>query len=237
MSKHTNKVIDYLLENPQPNLSFAINSNACPPGNKWKEFVDKIKILQGTQCVRNFTLFVSAESKGKQAEYNRDGMDWQMFYENVCYYLKTVEYGHLSFMSAFNILSFTSFLPFLEVVERLKKGFKHRVLIAIPYVRNPAFLDAQIATKPLVEQYLYPALSFMKGSKEFTDEETRNLQRIIEDLEYRFRDPNKFGEIARANRRMFIEWIKQYDKRRGKDFHEVFPELKEFWLECKKCMI
>ena len=43
LSKHTMKVIDYLLENPQPNLDFAINTNACPPHKIWKSFILKIK--------------------------------------------------------------------------------------------------------------------------------------------------------------------------------------------------
>ena len=52
MSKHTNKVIDHLLNNPQPNLEFSINSNACPPGNLWKQFVDKIKMLENKKCIK-----------------------------------------------------------------------------------------------------------------------------------------------------------------------------------------
>ena len=73
------------------------------PGNKWNEFVYKVKKLEENKCIRKFCLFVSAESKGKQAEYNRDGMDWQAFVANVKYYLKNVK-GRLCFMSAFNIL-------------------------------------------------------------------------------------------------------------------------------------
>ena len=104
MSKDTFKVIDYLLNNPQPNLELSINSNACPPGNNWKEFVDKVKILEDKKCIKHFILFVSAEGIGSQQEYNRFGMDWKMFTNNVDYYLKTTK-GICSFMSAFNVLS------------------------------------------------------------------------------------------------------------------------------------
>ena len=90
----------------------------------------------------------------------------------------------------------------------------------------------------MVEKYLYPALSYMKANKAvFDKKETQDLDRIINDLETRFKKPNEFGTIAQENRRMFIEWIVQYDKRRGTKFHKTFPELHEFWLECKKCMI
>ena len=237
MSKHTNKVLDHLLKNPQPNLEFAVNSNACPPGNKWKDFVKKIKTLEDKKCIKRFTLFVSAESMGEQAEYNRFGMDWDMFSKNVNYYLENTK-AVCVFMSAFNILSFPTFFPFVKYVGNLKYKFKPRIWLSIPYVRNPGFLDAKIATKPLVEKYLYPALSYMKANKAvFDKKETQDLDRIINDLETRFKKPNEFGTIAQENRRMFIEWIVQYDKRRGTKFHKTFPELHEFWLECKKCMI
>ena len=69
LSKHTDKVIQYLLANPQPRLEFAINSNACPPGDLWKQFVDKIKVLEDNKCIKKFVLFVSAEGVGAQQEY------------------------------------------------------------------------------------------------------------------------------------------------------------------------
>ena len=233
LSKHTDRVLDYLLENPQPQLEFAINSNACPPGNKWNEFVDKVKKLEENKCIRKFCLFVSAESKGKQAEYNRDGMDWQAFVANVKYYLKNVK-GRLCFMSAFNILSFPTFMPFLVFVLSLKKAFEGRIDISIPYVRNPGFLDGQIATKDLIKKYLYPCRDFMKLNKDYFERrEVSDFVRIIEDLERRINNPETAGRMQNVNRRMFYEWIEQYDTRRGKNFNSIFPELVQFKEFCK----
>ena len=115
-------------------------------------------------------LFVSAESEGAQAEYNRFGMDWKMFTGNVEYFLKTTE-GNCSFMSAFNVLSIPSFYKFLKYVSDLKDIYMddethyQRILVDIPYVRSPGFLDAKIATHDLVEKYLYPCIPFMKENK------------------------------------------------------------------------
>ena len=36
---------------------------------------------------------------------------------------------------------------------------------------------------------------------------------------------------------MFYEWIQQYDKRRGTNFVETFPEMNNFLEDCKACMI
>ena len=235
MSKHTNRVIEYLMNNPQPQLEFSINTNGCPPlANQWKEFVDKIKILEDNNCIQRFVLFVSAESKGDQAEYNRYGMDWTMFTDNVKYYLKQAT-GSLVFMSAFNVLSIPTFLPFLKYVARLKGGYKNDIIVDIPYVRSPGFLDAKIATSNLIQDYLHPCIPYMEENN-FNDREKSQMKRIVKDLDVR-QDNTKFKQETIEGRRMFYEWIQQYDKRRDVNFLEVFPQMKDFYEECKKCMI
>ena len=119
MSKHTNKVLDHLLKKPNPNLEFAVNSNACPPGNKWKDFVKKIKTLEDKKCIKRFTLFVSAESMGEQAEYNRFGMDWDMFFQK-CKLLFRKYKSSLRPYECSNILSFPNIFPFVKYVGNLK---------------------------------------------------------------------------------------------------------------------
>ncbi len=234
LSKHTFKVMDHLLENPQPQLEFSINSNACPPGNLWKQFVQKINLLIDNNCIKKFVLFTSAEGKGKQQEYNRDGMDWNMFITNIDYYLKNTN-QELSFMCAFNVLSFPTFLPFVKWVARLYKKYLHRVYLDIPYVRNPGFLDARIATLDMIEMYLDPIQEFLESTEfEGTFHFQRSLvqiTRIIQDLKKAQIEPVE--KIINQNRNMFWEWIQTYDKRRNKNFKETFPELIEFYKWCK----
>lgn len=137
-------------------------------------------------------------------------------------------------MSAFNILSFPTFMPFLVFVLSLKKAFEGRIDISIPYVRNPGFLDGQIATKDLIKKYLYPCRDFMKLNKDYFERrEISDFVRIIEDLERRINNPETAGRMQNVNRRMFYEWIEQYDTRRGKNFNSIFPELVQFKEFCK----
>ena len=236
MSKHTNRVIEYLIQNPQPNLEFAINTNACPPKEtQWKDFVDKIKILEDNNCIKRFVLFVSAEGKGAQQEYNRYGMDWTMFTDNVKYYLKQTT-GRCVFMSAFNVLSIPTFLPFLKYVARLKGGYENEIVVDIPYVRSPGFLDAKIASDELIKEYLHPCIPYME-EKNFNNREKAQMKRIVKDLDLRHANSDNWEQEAIEGRRMFYEWIQQYDKRRNVNFLEVFPQMKDFYKECKKCMI
>lgn len=123
LSKHTFGVIDHLLENPNPDLEFAINSNANVPDKIWKKFVTKVKQLEQNNCVKKFTLYTSAEATGKQTEYIRDGMNWNQFTNNIQYFLNNTKDTRVTFMSAFNLLSAPTFKNLLEYVLQLKKEY------------------------------------------------------------------------------------------------------------------
>tara|TARA_B100000242_G_C43044730_1_gene487539 strand:+ start:19 stop:1383 length:1365 start_codon:yes stop_codon:yes gene_type:complete len=240
LSKHTQKVIDYLIENPQPNLDFAINSNGCPPKDLWQKFTQSIKELESKKSVNQFTLFTSAESSGAQAEYSRYGMDWFLFKDNIEYFARNTD-SRISFMSAFNILSLPTFKNFLIWILHLKTTYyrkhraDHRIKVDIPYVRNPQFLDVKVASEELVKKHLIPAVDFMIENTDigsFGDIETAKLKRIVADVLYRFKN-KEFKEEQRQAQKLFYKFIKEYDKRRNLDFVKTFPEYKEFYKEVK----
>jgi len=231
LSKHTFKVIDYLLENPQPDLHFAINSNACPPGNLWETFVKKIKQLEDTKSIKYFSLYASAESFGKHAEYSRDGMDWDLFSKNLRYFLDNTNTSELMLMSAVNILGLPSLTTYLRFISKLKEGNINRIIADFAYVRHPEFLDIKIADKITIDKYLKTSIQYMINRKEkFSDYEYIKLNRIYEDCVARF----KKGVDVSKERIQFLQFINEYDKRRGKNFTEVFPEYNNFVKVCKK---
>ena len=231
LSKHTFKVIDYLLENPQPDLHFAINSNACPPGDLWETFVKKIKQLEDTKSIKYFSLYASAESFGKHAEYSRDGMDWDLFSKNLRYFLDNTNTSELMLMSAVNILGLPSLTTYLRFVSKLKEGNINRIIADFAYVRHPEFLDIKIADKITIDKYLKTSIQYIINRKEkFSDYEYIKLNRIYEDCVARF----KKGVDVSKERIQFLQFINEYDKRRGKNFTEVFPEYNNFVKVCKK---
>jgi len=283
LSKHTMRVMDYLLENPQPNLEFSINSNGNPPKNLWVEFTEKVNKMMNNNCIKKFTLFTSAESSGYQAEYSRFGMDWDVFQENIIYFLDNTINTRVAFMSAFNILSLPTFIDFLKWILELKQKynssglyswfeecnidtrkslpyaygkdyrersnitkFSSRVGIDIPYVRNPVFLDANISTKQLIEDYLLPATEFMYRNScdpdwdavvGFEAWECAKLKRILIDVLCAVKDStNKDNTTSNTNiansRVKFVDFITEYDKRRNTSFLEAFPEMQEFFDVC-----
>ena len=282
MSKHTFKVMEYLLENPNPNLDFAVNSNACVPEKLWTKFTTLAKQLTDTNSIKNMTLFVSAEATHEQCEYSRYGMDWNLFKQNIEYFLDNTDNSRITFMSAFNVFSITSFKKLLEYVLFLKQSYNvnglvkwleecgldvstkfeskqtpahigrqdkkaGRVGIDIPYVRHPEFLDANIITLALVQDYLLPAVEFMyKNTTEpgwndlmgFEANESLKLKRILVDIlqhikDYTEPDNTSFKCGIAMKRINFVKFVTDYDKRRNLNFLETFPEMKEFFEICK----
>jgi len=233
LSKHTNRVIQYLIDNPQPNLQFAINSNACPPSSIWKEFVASIKKLESSKSIKSFQLYTSAESVKSQAEYSRDGMDWKLFNSNIKYFLEQTTDIKICFMSAFNILSLPTIHKYVCHVEKLKRDFGERVVMNFAYVRHPEFLDIKIATKEMVETYLKTTIDFMierrKKNKRFKLDEIWQLERIYNDCIARFKKNINVNE----DRFRFVQFVNEYDRRRNKNFLEIFPEYKEFYKLCE----
>jgi len=247
LSKHTFRVIDYLIENPQPNLEFAINTNACPTDNLWAKLIDKIKLLEEKRVVRSLVIYVSAESIGEQAEYSRDGMCWNTFTKNIESVLDASKYVYISFMSAFNIFSLPTFKKFLEYVLYLRQKYNYintnlksinRIFLDTPYVRHPEFLDVKIASKNLVNLYIKDSLDYMIENKNtsnqngFNEYEIENFNRIYKDCLYQLENNSK-KQIDQLMIQ-FSEFVDQYDKRRNKNFTDVFPELFDFYLQCKE---
>jgi len=240
LSKHTFSVIEHLIQNPQPHLNFSINTNACPPGEKWKDFVELLQILEQKNCVNSINIFVSAESKGNHAEYVRMGMDWFKFDNNVNYLLSQTKKVGLSFMSAVNVLSLPSLKGYINFVLNLKKMYntqEMRVKVDFAYVRHPHFLDIKIADKKLLDNYLMPSIQIMLDNITdllYNKWEVDKLQRIANDCYNRIRrnDSVEKTDIDRY-RLQLSQFIKEYDKRRKSNFEAAFPEYERFINLCR----
>jgi organic radical activating enzyme len=231
LSKHTMRVLDYLIKHPQPNLEFAINTNACPPAKLWTNFIKKIKFMEDNNILKEIMIFTSAEASGKQNDYIRDGMDYDLWLDNISLLLDKTSKVKLSVMSAFNILSLPSLGQFVDDIDRLKQKYSNRrILIDFPYVRNPRFLDVRIATPDMLDRYFLPVFHKLESSN-FVSWEITRLRRIYDScVEMNLKSDNADTKNVRYN---FFEYITQYDKRRNKDFLSTFPQYEQFYRICE----
>ena len=85
MSKDTWGVLDYIIneKNPNRNLKLAINSNLGIPDKLVDRFIDKINKICDEDRVDEFIIFTSVDGWGEQAEYIRNGLEFNRFWDNV----------------------------------------------------------------------------------------------------------------------------------------------------------
>ena len=79
-----------------------------------------LKKITEKNAIDHFMLFCSLDSWGKQAEYIRNGMDFDMLYTNVTDYLQNGDKHSLTFIITFNALSYTRFYEYIENILKLR---------------------------------------------------------------------------------------------------------------------
>jgi len=210
-------------------------------------------------AVKHFTLFISLDSVDKQAEYIRTGLDFKILKENVDRFLAETNNTNICFINTFNILSVPKIKEFLEYILELRKAYSRenqgikyipihdphhthpdyeihphqRIFFDVPVLRSPAWQNFQILPAEY-EKYLENAIEFMKANSNvndfvgFYDFEIAKLERNLSLMKERESISKEKLEIDRKN---FVSYFKQYDKRRGTNFKKTFPELKKFYNE------
>lgn len=236
LSKNTFKVLDYIIDNPNPNLEFSLNSNMNPPDKVFDTFLEKIKIIIEEKKVKRFKIFTSAEAHGKQSEYIRYGMNYTTWLENIHKVFKGIPDIEFTIMSTYNLLSLTSYIPFMKDILEIKREYgrhdldRNPMLLDIPYLRHPDH-QAIFIMEPEWIQMIYDQVTFMyqnleyknwygSANRGFYEHEADKLKRIynlVKNIE-----PNQY---TNSNRKNFTLFVDEHDRRRNTNFAETFPEL------------
>lgn len=246
LSKHTFKVLDFLIDNPQPHMEFNINSNLGGPKELIDKFIEKVAIIQDKKAVKEFKLFTSNEAHGKRAEYIRFGLNYDYWLNNVDRILSEVPDSRVTMMSTYNLLSVTSYLDFLKDMLELKLRYAHQterqipLAVDVPYLRHPEFLAAWVLTENFLSHieecvtFMYQNQQFGRwyplATKGFYEHEIHRMERLFYLVQQNM-GVNKPTNIEQ--RRNFASFIDEYDKRRGTNFVGTFPELEKFYSFCK----
>ena len=250
IQKDTFKVLDYIIDNPtiNPQLELSVNSNLSGPQDLIDEFIDKIKYICDKDLVWNFGLFTSIESWGKHAEYMRDGMNTDKFWSNCENFLQQVPKGSLTLMSTYNATSVFSFDKVIERAADYKRRFyngkryrHYACMLDISYIRQPEFLQLRILPTDLLQKcHEHLALMekhseehygniFKHGHVGFYDFEREKMRRMIDWAE----SPLEDVDWLIRQRKDFVAFLDEFDKRRNKNFLETFPEMEDFYNGCK----
>lgn len=227
LSKHTFRLLEYCLSNPQPNLDISINTNLGVDRDKIDRAMDLMKEIIAKKAIRKFTLYVSVDTYGEQAEYIRQGMNYEQFMHNLQIFLESDICSKVTLMNTFNILSLGQLDLLVEDVEKLKKKYK-KLVMDLSYLREPEYLRANIASPDLYSS-LERSSKKIAESSHFNDFEKNKIKRILAWV----KQPENKEEIE-SLRADFFGFVNEYDRRYQKNFIEIFPEFKDFYTQCKK---
>ena len=246
LSKDTFKVLEYIQEHweENPNLSLAINTNMNVPEKLMNRFIELCEDLSNNNKVRELIIFTSVEGTDKQAEYTRFGLHYETFWKNVDIFLTKLPKLTVNIMATFNALSVFTYSDLIDRVFEMKKKHQNNerywvsaLQLDTAYLRWPSHLSVKILDdkdKELILESAKKALYY--GIKEFKHDnygfsnvEIQKIKRI-----YDYAIGNSVLFDIEKNRKDFIKFVDEYDSRRGTNFVETFPQLKEFYVRNKK---
>lgn len=229
LSSNVFKILNWIEENPRPDMEFAINSNMCIPTRNLNKFINGCKKLKSENKIGQLSLFTSVDTWGPQAEWIRNGFNMEKWEENVDNYLTEVPDTGIGIMITFCFLSIPNFKMLLDKILELRGRYPHRIWFDTPYLIEPPHLSSLIADDKMIA-HLNDTLDYMEtlinenDPLKFTRTEYAKLERVVRWIEHnRYRD----SELE-INRRDFAAFIKEHDRRRGTDFNAAFPELGYF---------
>ena len=208
--------LEFLDENPCPDLEFNVVSNLKVSPNKLEKILAQIKALLDRKKIRRFDLTASIDCFGPQQEYVRWGIDlehWKKNFSSVTDH----EWIYLNFNQTLSGLTIRTVPELLDFVneKRSNREIGHYFSTTVmthgflhPGIFGPGFFsddfDAIINKMPEHTWQQKEAKKYMDG--------------IRQQIDACRRDQEKINQLA--------IFLTEMDRRRGTDWKTVFP-----WLE------
>jgi hypothetical protein len=236
LDKNTYRVFDYVLTNPSPRLHLNVTSNFSVDEKSWQKYLTYVKAICDGR-IEHFMQYVSLDGWGEQAEYMRNGLDFDLLWNRVNQFLTEVpNYSSLTFIITMNNLSVTSLDKLFAGILGLRKVYStdyQRVWFDTPVLREPAWQSLQILPESYAErlEWLWAWMVRQIETEEapfkgFKDYELHRLDRDIAWM--------RAAQLADHSRAKadFYRFFGEHDRRRGTDFLKTFPEMRAWWEEC-----
>lgn len=239
LSRDVWKIMDYVIENDKPDLTFCINSNLNVQDDLIDKLIEKINII--ADKVKEVQIFTSGEATGSHAEYTRFGLDYTRWQSNVRKIAEQCPKALVANMTTVNILSVPTFVPFIEWLLELREEFNpktnfNKIQFMVNYLRYPKFLELINLTneeKNIFERDINSLIErkgpSFNGYGKLLDIEVNQLSRLVD---YMKTTPATDYELN-VNRKDFSIYVNELDRRRNLNFQATFPELLNYYNTCK----
>jgi organic radical activating enzyme len=233
MDPNTYRVFDYVLENPKIDLHLNTTSNFSIDSRVWDKYKGYVKRLCQGEQIEHFMQFVSLDTVGKQAEYIRHGLDFELAKSRTEEFVRDIPYrSSLTFiitMSNLNIIKLKELLEYILYLRKTYTDTYQRIWFDTPLLYTPEWQSLQILPSSYT-MCLEECVDFMNDNLHemhgFKDYEILKMKRDIDWMKRGTQDIDR-------KRNDFYRFFNEHDKRRGTNFLETFPEMKTFWEQCQ----
>jgi organic radical activating enzyme len=227
MSGYTWKLIDWFKQNKgKSKTRLAINSNLGKD-------VDVDRLLDSVD--QPIDLYTSNESWDKQAEYIRDGLEWDLWIDNMSKLIQADKVRSLHVMCTINALCLESLTEFLDLLIAWKtKHGKQAVSFTLNILRFPSFQSPLVFPEEIRNKHKQKLQTWLdyhvaRPIGEFLQEhEINHIIRLIDYLDVVETPHSDTFDMPKLHND-FKQFFTQYDLRRGKNLTETFPELAEWY--------
>lgn len=183
------------------------------------------RFLAITHDVSEMDVYTSCEATFHQAEYIRDGLDFDEWLSRVDVLLFEARIQTLHVMCTINSLSLFSLTEFLDMLLMLKAknhgGPSAQLSFTLNILRFPSFQSCLVLPEYIRKQRRQDLQLWLwknATNKYFEQHELNHVERLIQYLKEP--EPDDIDVL----RHDFKQFYTQYDKRRGKSFEDTFPK-------------
>jgi len=227
MSGYTWQLLDWFKANKGKSATrLAINSNLGKD-------VDVDRLLSSVD--QPIDLYTSNESWATQAEYIRDGLEWDLWIDNMTKLIYADKIRSLHVMCTINALCLESLTEFLDLLVAWKtKHGKEAVSFTLNILRFPSFQSALVFPDEIRNKHKQKLQTWLdyhvsRPVGQFLHEhEINHTKRLIDYLDVVKTPHSDTFDMPRLHND-FKQFYTQYDLRRGKNLVETFPELTEWY--------
>lgn len=215
------KLLDFVAENHNPNLTLVVNTNLCVPEKNLNMFFEKATALLNAKTIKGLEVYTSMDTWGPQAEYIRDGLDLETW-ENTVRKISTTFKVPIRIMVTFGLLSIFNFRFFVEKVVDLRHVGVD-IMFNCARLTDPKQFDLRILPD-YADEYFERTNKLMEMYGNAITNVERETWQMVYDY-WKARKTTMTEEERRWRKQEFINFANEYDRRRNKSFMHTFPEL------------
>lgn len=231
------KLFDWFKETDDPNkhkMRLAINSNLMAKPELLNKFID------ATQHIDHFHVYTSCEAYGAQAEYIRDGLEWDVWTSQFERFATEARYEGVHMMMTINALCLDTITQFWDWAMSMKRKYGHHVPgISVNILRFPSFQSPLTLPDDLRKMYHDEISDWLQKTRDAGERDANGVEllqpweqdqisRLIEYLDV-VKTPHRNTAEQHLLHHDFKVFYEQYDARRGFDFRKTFPRLVEWY--------